>query len=138
MKKMIVLIFLILIFFTLQAPVIRYDDDVLIEQWKRTEQIRYWQSIIEAVVWVESRGDTFAYNEKENAVGAFQIRQCRVDHYNKLKGTKYKLKDFFDYNLSKEMFLYFAEGKDFETACKKWNGSGKMTLTYWKKVKARL
>jgi hypothetical protein len=134
MKKMILLIFLILIFFTLQAPVVRYDDKI-IEQWKRAEQIWYWQSIIEAVVWVESSGDAFAFNKKEGAVGAFQIRQCRVDHYNKLKGTKYKLKDFFDYNLSKEMFLYFAKGKDFETACKNWNGSGPLTEIYWQKIK---
>jgi len=135
---MIVLILLISTFFTLQAPITDINEQANIDKWNAAQQVLYWQPLIEAVVWVESRGDTFAYNEKEKAVGAFQIRQCRVDHFNQLKGTNYKLEDFFDYNLSKEMFLYFAHNKTFEQASKSWNGSGPKTISYWNKVKQRL
>jgi len=135
---MTLLILLISTFFSVQAPISNMDEKANIDNWNAAEQQWYWQPLIEAVVYVESRGDTFAYNEKENAVGAFQIRQCRVDHYNRLRGTSYILEDFFDYDLSREMFLYFAREKDFETASKDWNGSGYMTEIYWKKIQQRL
>lgn len=97
------------------------------------------EGLIRAVVIVESKNDTLAYNPKENAVGAFQIRQCRVDHYNQLKGTHYVLEDFYDYELSKEMFLFFAQRfEDLETIARRWNGSGQQTEVYWNKVKANI
>ena len=94
--------------------------------------------LIKAVVQVESNGNPLAYNPKENAVGAFQIRQIRVTHYNQLQGTNYKLTDFYDYDLSLEMFMFYAKEKSFEKAAKSWNGSGKMTIDYWNKVKSQL
>ena len=94
--------------------------------------------LIRAVVQVESNGNHLAYNPKENAVGAFQIRQIRVTHYNQLRGTDYKLTDFYDYDLSLEMFMYYARGKDWEKAAKDWNGSGKLTIIYWNKIKSQL
>lgn len=99
------------------------------------EKISRLESLIKAVAWVESKDNPFAFNPKEEAVGAFQIRQCRVDHYNKLTGKFYKLNDFYDYGLSREMFIYFAKDKSFEQAAKDWNGSGEQTVIYWNKVK---
>ena len=46
---------------------------------------------------VETKGNTEAYNLYENAVGIFQIRQVRVDDYNKRTGNNYKLTDMFDH-----------------------------------------
>jgi hypothetical protein len=99
------------------------------------DSVNEFEPLIKAVVHWESRGDTLAHNELENAVGAFQIRQCRIDHYNKLNGTSYTLEDCYDYDLSKRVFLFFAEGKSWEKAAKDWNGSGPMTLLYWENVK---
>jgi hypothetical protein len=81
---------------------------------------------------------SFAFNALENAVGAFQIRQCRIEHYNKLTGKNYTLDDMYDFNKAKEVFLHFAAGKSFEKAAKSWNGSGPMTETYWQKVQKHL
>lgn len=97
-----------------------------------------YDPLVVAIDWVESGGGKCVYNPKENAVGRLQIRQCRVDHYNQLKRTHYKLKDFFNYALSREMFLFFAKGKSYEWAARRWNGSGPMTIVYWNKVKAKL
>lgn len=95
--------------------------------------------LIKAIVEVESNNNPLAYNVRENAVGAFQIRQCRVDHYNQLRGTHYVLEDFYSYELSKEMFLFFAKQfEDFETIARRWNGSGPATLVYWDLVKSKL
>lgn len=97
-----------------------------------------FKDLMTAIVKVESGGNNLAINKIEDAHGAFQIRQCRIEHYNKLTGNHYTVQDMHDYNKAKEVFLYFAEGKSFETAAKNWNGSGPMTEIYWKKVKANL
>lgn len=96
------------------------------------------EQLAEAVYKYESNCNPLAYNPIENAVGGFQIRQCKLDEYNRLMGTKHKLEDCYDYSLSKQIFLFFAEGKTFEHAAKSWNGSGPMTIEYWENVKKLL
>ena len=102
------------------------------------EPIKPYEALVLAILDYESNGDTLAYNAKEGAVGGLQIRQCRVDHYNALRGTHYCLDDFYNYKLSVEMFLFFAEGKSYERAARLWNGSGLMTDKYWCEIKKRL
>ena len=68
-------------------------------------------------------------------MGHFQIRQVRLDHYNRETGLNHVLNDCYDYELSREIFLYFARGKTYEKAAREWNGHGKMTDEYWRKVK---
>jgi len=94
----------------------------------------FYDPLIQAVTWVESKWGKYIWNNTERAVGWFQIRQVRVDDYNQRTGSHYKLNDFFDYELSEKMFLYYAQGKSFERASKDWNGSGKKTLEYWRKI----
>jgi hypothetical protein len=96
------------------------------------------EQLAEAVYKYESGCNPLAYNPTENAVGGFQIRQCKLDEYNRLMGTNYRLEDCYDYSFSKKIFLYFAEGKTFEHAAKDWNGSGPMTISYWENVKKLL
>lgn len=103
-----------------------------------SDPINFYDPLIRAVVQVESKGDPLAINITEQAIGAFQIRQCRIAYYNKLKGTNYKLMDCFNYELSRDIFLFFASGKSYEKAAKDWNGSGLMTVTYWDKVLKQL
>jgi hypothetical protein len=132
MKKMTAIISLLLIFTICTAPEFR----ALAVLWP--EVINYYDPLVRAVTAVEVGDGSDLYNEKEDAVGYFQIRPVRVEHYNKLRGTDYKLEDFYDYDLSREMFLYYAHGKTYERAAKDWNGSGHKTIEYWNKVRARL
>lgn len=90
---------------------------------------------------VETKGNTEAYNLYENAVGIFQIRQVRVDDYNKRTGNNYKLTDMFDHSLSEKVFLYFASEVGpyhFEKIAKAWNGSGPKTEAYWRRIRGYL
>jgi hypothetical protein len=103
-----------------------------------SEGINYYEPLIKAVVMVESSNGKYTYNPDEGAVGWFQIRQVRVDHYNQMRGTNYKLTDFYDYDLSREMFLWYASGKSYEVAARNWNGKWVLTEKYWKRVKQHL
>jgi hypothetical protein len=109
--------------------------------------IQSYDPLIRAIFIHESGGNQFAINQSEMAVGPGQVRQCRVDHYNNLMGTSYQLEDFFSYELTEEMFVYFTchdgngneiEPKSYEMAARDWNGSGPMTIEYWNKVKTLL
>ena len=100
-----------------------------------------YDKIIQAVVQVESRGNTLAYNLKEGATGAFQIRSVRVLDYNRRTGKNYKLEDCYNYEISREIFLFYAKrigNENVELIARKWNGSGKATEVYWGKVKLYL
>ena len=103
-----------------------------------SEGINYYEPLIKAVVMVESSNGKHTYNPDEGAVGWFQIRQVRVDDYNKERGMDHKLADFYDYDLSREMFLYYCKGRSFESVAKSWNGSGPMVIDYWNRVKSYL
>ncbi len=97
--------------------------------------------LIRAVGKVETNNDTLAFNKEEQATGYFQIRPIRLKEYNRLTGSSYSLNDMFNYKISEEIFLYFADQigpYDFEQIARKWNGSGKMTTTYWNRIKVIL
>jgi hypothetical protein len=102
------------------------------------KSINPYKELAKAVRRLESNNGEHIWNSVEGAVGDFQIRQIRVDDYNKRTGNNYKLEDFYDYNLSEKMFLYYANGKSFEKAAKNWNGSGPMTIKYWNQIKGLL
>lgn len=107
----------------------------------KSEPLDIYDRLIQAVVKVESKGDTLAFNLKEEAYGAFQIRPIRLLDYYQRTGKKYILADCFNFKISKEIFLYYANESDyadFETIARSWNGSGNMTYAYWEKVKALL
>lgn len=132
MKRLLTLLILFLICRAAFAPGLKqfYISE--------SKSINFYDPLVRAVVQVESMGNVMTWNEKEQAAGPMQIRQCRIDHYNSLKGTNYTLTDCFDYKLSRDIFLFFAKGKTYEQAAKDWNGSGLMTLTYWDNVLKQL
>jgi len=106
-----------------------------------SEPIAPYERLINAIVMVESSGDTLAYNQAEEAYGAFQIRSIRLRDYYKRTGKYYTTKDCLNFEISKEIFLYYAENMgypDSQSIARNWNGSGKMTLNYWEKVKKYL
>lgn len=102
--------------------------------------ISSYDILINAIVKIESDGNTLAFNPLELATGAFQIRPIKLLDYNMRTGNTYTLDDMYDYEISKEIFLYHASkyGYDFERIAKAWNGSGPMTELYWQKVKQYL
>ena len=106
--------------------------------------ISNYSTLIDAIFQHESGRNTEAYNAKENAVGGLQIRQCRLDHYNKLTGNNYTLNDMYNFEKAREVFIYFTNhdnsgkrirNKSYEQAAKNWNGSGPMTELYWSSIK---
>ena len=106
-----------------------------------SEPIDLYGRLIKAVIQVESSGNTLAYNLIEEAIGAFQIRPIRLLDYNQRTGNNYKIEDCYNFEISKEIFLYYAKRigfPEYETIARNWNGSGKTTLDYWEKVKSYL
>jgi hypothetical protein len=106
-----------------------------------SQPVDSFERLIRAIVNVESSGDNLAFNLKEQAVGAFQIRPIRIVDYNQRTGKDYKIETCFNYEVSKEIFLYYAKligYPDFQTIARRWNGSGKNTLDYWEKVQKHL
>lgn len=94
--------------------------------------------LMNAVAMVETMGNNLAFNEQENAVGKLQIRQVRIDEYNRLTGNMFRLSDMFDPVNSEKVFLYFASVAGpyhFERIAKRWNGSGPKTELYWEGLK---
>ena len=101
-------------------------------------------TLLMAVMAVESNFDSMAYNSKENAAGVLQIRPIMVREVNRLLGEdKYTLKDRWSKAKSIEMFNVIRshlKGATDEEIARTWNGgyNGKnipQTLQYWNKVK---
>jgi hypothetical protein len=106
-----------------------------------SEPVHAYDRLIKAVIQVECSGDTLAFNLTEGAIGAFQIRPIRLRDYNQRTGNNYKSEDCYNLKISKEIFLYYARRigfPDYESIARNWNGSGKTTQDYWKKVKSLL
>lgn len=133
MKKMTAVITLIMICsLKLLAPDL---NQLVVEE---ADPIKPFQKLIYAVGMTEGNCDTLAYNAEENAVGFFQIRPIRLKDYNSRTGSSYVLKDMYDYEIAEKVFLYYAHQigpYNFEMIARNWNGSGKMTKVYWKKVR---
>jgi hypothetical protein len=106
-----------------------------------TKPISPFEHLMNAIIKVESSGDTLAINCDEEAIGAFQIRPIRLLDYNQRTGKNYKENDLYNIDISKEIFLYYARKigfPNFESIARSWNGSGKSTVVYWQKVKTYL
>ena len=104
-------------------------------------------SLIDAIIHVESRGDSMAYNAGEDAVGVLQIRPIMMREVNRLlKKNKYTLDDRWSKSKSIEMFNVIKDhttNPTNERLARNWNGGWngykkKSTLKYWNKVKTQL
>lgn len=103
--------------------------------------VNAYERLINAIIQVESAGDTLAFNPVEEAFGALQIRPIRLLDYNQRTGKNYSMNDCYCLSISQEIFLFYAIKSgfhDYESIARNWNGSGKTTLDYWKKVKSFL
>ena len=117
-----------------------------------------WSDFVEAVIYVESRGNDLAHCESEQAVGVLQIRPIMVREVNRIlkknkSNLRFTLDDRWDRQKSIDMFDIMAEEIDcciglsqmefFEIVARKWNGgpSGHKktaTIEYWNKIKKQL
>ncbi len=102
-------------------------------------------NLVEAIIWVESRGDTLAYNKSEEALGCLQIRPIMLREVNRILGyNKFKLSDRTSRSKSIEMFNVIRghiNNPTDERIARTWNGGynyGESTLKYWNKVKEKL
>jgi hypothetical protein len=133
--KSSLLIFFLLITIKVAAP------DLNVIYIVKAEPVDVYDKLIKAVIQVECAGNGRAFNYIEQATGPLQIRPIRLLDYNRRTGKNYKLEDCYNLQVSKEIFLYYATRRGyphFEKIARSWNGSGKKTLDYWKKVKVYL
>lgn len=119
-----------------------YDDDST-KPKKGVIEVKE-DSLIEAIIHVESRGDTLAHNLKEDAVGCLQIRPIMVRECNRLIGTNdFTLEDRWSRARSIEMFnviRWHTKNPTNEILARNWNGGWngykkRSTLKYWNKIK---
>lgn len=108
-----------------------------------------WDPVIEAIIQVESNGNTRA--QHGSSAGALQItpvllRECNNILKRKKSKKRFKLSDRFNLSKSKEMFLLIQSVynplNNIETAIRSWNGgihySVKRTERYFNKVMSLL
>ena len=95
-----------------------------------------WELFTQALIWVESRGDSKAVGSK-NDVGVLQIRPIIVEDCNRiLKYETFTLEDRLDSLKSVEMFNiiqdHYNPQHDYHWALKLWNSGA--PLSYHRKV----
>ena len=95
-----------------------------------------WDAFIEALIWVESKGDERAVGKKDD-IGILQITPILLQDCNRIIGyEKYYLNDRYDREKSIEMFNliqdHYNPQKDFHWALKLWNSGA--PLSYHRKV----
>ena len=95
-----------------------------------------WKAFIEALIWVESRGDENAAG-KHNDMGVLQITPIAVAEANRIIGwEKYKLEDRLNREKSIEIFEVIQArhnpAKDLHYALKIWNP--RAPISYHRKV----
>lgn len=108
-----------------------------------------WNSVMDAITYVESRGNPNAVNG--NNCGAMQITPGLVQDCNKIlkrRGIdkRYTLKDRFNVKKSREMFVlimsHYNPTNNIERGIRMWNGGCcykvKSTQRYYQKVMAQL
>ena len=107
------------------------------------------ETLVDALIMVESSGNSHAHNKKERACGCLQIRPIMLREVNRIlrkqkSNKRYLLEDRWNCGLSKEMFYiwedYYHKDSSDEIIARCWNGGPrgfkkKQTQHYWAKVK---
>lgn len=132
MKQSLLILFL-LISIRVMAPTERYLTLL------RPEGINPYLNLYKASCFVESSHRANVINHDENAYGLVQIRQGKLTDYNNETGNNYTLQDCLNPDVSKKIWMHFADKYDYwdyETIAKRWNAS--TTDKYWNKIKTNL
>jgi soluble lytic murein transglycosylase-like protein len=136
MKKRIVLLAIFTILFSFRSIAPNANSWPI----ERPMPINPYESLLMAMIQVESAGDSMAFNPVEEAYGILQIRPIRILDYYRRTGKKYTMQDCYSPKISTEIFMYYASrlGPGYEIIARKWNGSGVKTTEYWDRVKKML
>ena len=108
--------------------------------------------LVDAMIHVESRGDSTAIGDGGRAVGVLQIHPVMVREVNRILGkngsdVRYTYDDRYSVEKSKEMFYvwkgYYHPNSSYEKIARCWNGGTNgyifyCTHRYWRKVSDRL
>ena len=76
MKKLLIILSLLVYSSLAGAPPIKRDAIIL-----KSEAIKPYERIWQAIIEVESNGNQWAYNPKEKATGIAQVREIRLRDY---------------------------------------------------------
>jgi len=105
-------------------------------------------SLVDAIIHVESRNNPNAWNKREDACGVLQIRPIMIKDVNRiLKRNQYTLNDRWNKTKSIQIFYiiqeYYSPNGTPERIARVWNGGPNgykkpQTLAYWHKVKQQL
>ena len=113
-----------------------------------------WEDLINAIIYVESRGNDSAIGDRGKAVGCLQIQPICVREVNRIlrkhkSNVRYSLQDRYSRAKSIQMFNIIAEQytcceyvtfmEYAEIVSRRWNGGPrgdrkKATIKYWNKV----
>jgi hypothetical protein len=106
------------------------------------------ETLIDALVHVESKGNVHARGDNGRAIGILQIHKEVIDDVNKAYGVAYKYVDRKNPIISREicrkyLVLHGGFGATNETYARIWNGGPnghrrKSTRGYWIRVKCHL
>lgn len=97
----------------------------------QTKKMYDWTKTMNAIIQVESKGNSKAYNANGNCAGILQItpilvKQCNIWLKNQKSQKRYTLQDRYDVEKSKEMFIMVQEhynpSHSVEKAIRLWNG----------------
>jgi len=97
-----------------------------------------------AINYHESKLDSMAYNPKDpngGSHGISQIGLLRLKDYNKRTGKNYTVEDLYKIDVSREIFMFYASKYGpykMDLIIRRWNGSGKATYAYLKKVRQHM
>lgn len=100
------------------------------------ESINPYVEIWKAVCMVESTNNAKAYNRREKATGIAQIRPIKLKDYNQRTHSHYTLVDCYKVEVSKKIFMYYAQKfnpNEYSKIAIDWNKC--RNNTYWLKVK---
>lgn len=117
-----------------------------------------WDTFVDAVIYVESRGNDSAVGDNGKAVGCLQMHPIMVREVNRILAkydipTTYTLEDRYSRDKSIEMFniiseeYYCCEDYTFtdyvEIVARRWNGGPRgdkkrSTIKYWNNVQKRI
>ena len=105
-------------------------------------------TLVNALIQVESNGNDKAIGDNGAAVGCLQIHKVMVDDVNRILGKqKFTYNDRLDRSKSIAMFNIFTDhyspGASDEVKARRWNGGPKgdsktATQAYWRKVQRQI
>jgi len=133
---------------------------ISVDSTSRIDDYNYskWDTLVGAIIYVESRGNDSAVGDNGKAVGCLQIHPIVVREVNRLLAkydipTTYTLEDRYSREKSIEMFnivseeYYCCEDYTFEEyaeiVARRWNGGPRgdkkrSTIKYWNNVQKRM